>query len=217
LKTMLSLLLVAAVPLTACSGTKETGTQPPVASSCGPSDSRSCRVLLVVPNQYYAKQAQHVPSQFRDAGYAVVVASRSGATVQECDTEGFMQVDLRLAEVRVADYDAVVYMGGYGCRDQWHDEEAHRVARDTVAEGIVLGAIGCAPTILAHAGVLEGRQTAICTRNVPVKRGEDYCRIVQDLGATCSYEPLVRDGRIVTAVPESSAFAPAIIQVINEG
>ena len=174
-------------------------------------------MLLVVPDQYYAKHAQRVPSQFRDAGYAVVVASKSGATVQVCSSDGFMQVDLSLADVRVADYDAVVYMGGYGCRDQWYDEESHHIARDAVAEGTVLGAIGCAPTILAHAGVLEGRQTAICRSAALVKRGADYCSIVESLGATCSDAPLVRDGRIVTAVPASGDFAPAIIEVINEG
>jgi protease I len=215
LRTILSLLLVAAVTLAACSGSKETGTQPP-AASCGPSGTKSCKVLLVVGDQYYATQAERVPSQFREAGYTVVVASKSGAGVEACSSDGFMRVDLRLAEVRVADYDAVVYMGGYGCRDQWYDEDSHRVARDAVAEGKVLGAIGCGPTVLAHAGVLEGRQTAICRSRVPVKRGDDYCEIVESLGATCSDEPLVRDGRIVTAVPAWGAFAPAIIEVINE-
>jgi protease I len=213
---MLSLLLFAAVAVTGCSGSSETGTQPPV-TSCQPSDTKSCRVLLVVAEQYYATHAQGVPSQFRDAGYAVVVASKLGADVEACSSEGFMQVDVSLAEVRVADYDAVVYMGGYGCRDQWDDEESHRVARDALAAGKVLGAIGCAPTILAHAGVLEGRRTAICRANARVKRGDDYCEILQNLGATCSDEPLVRDGRIVTAVPSSTDFAPAIIQVVNEG
>jgi protease I len=213
---MLSSLLFAAVTLTACSGPSETGTQAPIAS-CQPSNAKSCRVLLVVAEKYYASHAQRVPSQFRDAGYAVVVASSLGAAVEACSSEGFMQVDLRLADVRVADYDAVVYLGGWGCRDQWDDEESHRVARDAVAEGKVLGAIGCAPTILAHAGVLEGRRTAICRTNAQVKRGDDYCEIVQNLGATCSDEPLVRDGRIVTAVPSSADFAPAIITVVNEG
>jgi protease I len=123
---------------------------------------------------------------------------------------------LHLAEVQVADYDAVVFIGGLGCQDQWHDAEAHRIARDAVEQGKVLGAAGCASTILAYAGVLQGRTATICTGSPPVKHGQDYCAVLQSQGAICSQAPITRDGLIVTARQKSFYFVAGIIQVITE-
>jgi protease I len=182
---------------------------------CEPSATSSCQVLFVLPVSNYAGWAVEVFSDFEEAGYRVLVASDAESVVTPCGrTSHDIEVDLAQADVDVEDYDAIVYIGGYGCQSQWDDEEAHRIARDAVEREVVLGAIGCAPTILAHAGVLEGRETAVCQTDVPVKYGLDYCEVLEDLGAICVNRGMVRDGLIVTARPRLYPFASAVLETI---
>jgi TolB protein len=191
--------------------------------SCTLSTSRTCEVLFVLPAQYYADSGRRYPDQFRAAGYTVTVTSNAQEVVETCgNTVGPDQptkdipVDLRLAEVVVADYDAVVFIGGLGCQGQWHDEEAHRIAREAVAQGKVLGAAGCASTILAHAGVLQHRTAVACNANPPVKHGLDYCEVLESQGAHCSQDEIVHDELIVTARQRSRYFVAGVIELLRE-
>ncbi len=43
---------------------------------------------------------------------------------------------------------------------------------------------------VAHAGVLEGRETAICTSRVPVKMGDNYCQVVTSLARSAAHTAL---------------------------
>ena len=190
---------------------------------CTPSATWTCQVLFVLPAQYYAESGRRYPDQFRDAGYAVTVASDEPEVVEVCENTvradqpaKNIPVDLHLAEVEVADYDAIVFIGGLGCQGQWHDEQAHRIAQEAVSQGKVLGAAGCASTILAYAGVLQGKAATVCSSSPPVKHGQDYCAVLQSQGAVCSQEPITRDGRIVTAQQKSPYFVAGLIEVIME-
>jgi WD40 repeat protein/putative intracellular protease/amidase len=190
---------------------------------CIPSETRTCQVLFVLPAEYYAEAGRSFPDQFRDAGYAVTVASNAPQVVEVCENTVRVDqpakdipVDLPLAEVRVAAYDAVIFIGGLGCQDQWHDEEAHRIAQEAVSRAKVLGAAGCASTILAYAGAMQGKTAAVCADNPPVKHGQDYCAVLQSQGAICSQAQIARDGLIVTAKQKSPFFVAGVIQVIME-
>jgi len=180
-------------------------------------------VLIVLPAKYYAEQARFTFTDFESAGFTVFKASKAPDVVEVCSTgvgipapEKTVAVDLTLSEVKVAEYDAVVYIGGFGCQDQWHDEEVHQIARDAVKQGKVLGAIGCAPTILAYAGIMEGKRSAICNQDAYVKFGKDYCQVLESLGARCSNYSIERDGLIVTAKQRARNFVDGVIQVIME-
>ena len=61
---------------------------------------------------------------------------------------------------------------------------------------------------------MQGRTAAVCTGTPPVKQGEDYCAILESLGATCSDEEIVRDGPIVTARQRSRYFVAGVIEAI---
>jgi putative intracellular protease/amidase len=179
--------------------------------------------LFVLPPKYYAENARMFPDQFRNAGYTVKMASSYSSVIEVCTSsfddsisELAYQVDLIFKEVNVSDYDATIYIGGYGCQDQWTDKASLRIAQAAIEQGKVLGATGCGATILAYAGLLQGKQAVVCSGNPPVKNGKDYCKILESLGAICSQEVIVREGLIVTAKQRSPDFVAAIIEVINE-
>ena len=238
MKRTASLFLVALATLTACTPDQPSATEvpttesvpdstaiptmeslpEPTATPIGESSERSaCTVLFVLPGGPYNYNTAVLVSQFEQAGCTVVAASKTLTPVDSCGiSRGPIRPDLTLADVQVANYDAIVYGGGHGCDDQWEDAESLRIAREAVEQGKVLGGAGCASTILAHAGVLEGRQATVCPRGVPVKRGLDYCEVLESLGAVCTDAQVVRDGLIVTARERSRVFVPTILEVLAE-
>ena len=172
-------------------------------------------MLFVLPRQSYAHWASRLFDDFEEAGYSAVIASNARNVVIPCGGGGRdVEVDVALTDVNVEDYDAVIFVGGNGCRSQWNDEEEQHIAREAVAHEKVLGAPGCASTILAHAGVLEGKEATVCTTDAAVKGGRDYTEVLESLGATCG-RGIVRDGLIITAKARSLYFVAAVLETIE--
>lgn len=150
--------------------------------------------------------AQHV---FRDEEYAEplavlarrgvlpVTASRSaGAAVGKLGLRA--EAGMSLADAAEREWDAAVFIGGAGAAEYFDDPTAHRLARETLERGGVVGAICIAPSILARAGLLNGvRATAF-----PSQR-ED----VEERGALWTGDDVTVDGRIVTANGPGAATA----------
>lgn len=141
------------------------------------------------------------PDQFRDEEYAhpKQVLEQRGATVVTASVEpGECTGKLGMvatAEIAVADadpdeFDAVVYVGGSGSSVFFDDEDAQDLALDMAEDGKLVGAICIAPSVLAHAGLLEG------------KAATSFASQEDDLvmhGARWTGADVEVDGKIVTA------------------
>jgi protease I len=100
-----------------------------------------------------------------------------------------VQPTLLLANVQAADYDAVVFIGGTGAQQYFHDPVAHALAQETAKQGKLVAAICIAPATLANAGLLKGKK-ATCWKSEAetLKKG----------GATYTGQPVEADGKIIT-------------------
>jgi putative intracellular protease/amidase len=88
------------------------------------------------------------------------------------------------------------------------DLQALRIARETAAEGKVLGAICMMPAVLASAGVLEGKKAAV---------NADFASVLKEKGAILTQADAERDGKIVTASYDGRAkFGPLIMAAMVE-
>jgi len=99
------------------------------------------------------------------------------------------QPEILLDNVEAADYDAVVFVGGFGAQQYFQDPTAHALAQEAVRQGKVLGAICIAPAILANAGLLKGK-SATCY--------ESEAETLKKGGATYTGKPVEVDGKIIT-------------------
>jgi protease I len=191
--------------------TPEQSPEPPI-SPLGPQECEPGQTVLLViaPEGFNDSEYLQPRAVLEAAGCRVVVASLSvEVAVGMRGTQ--VEPDVVLAEVDGTEYDAVLFIGGSGADVYWDDAQAHRVAREAVNQDRVVGAICIAPVILARAGVLEGRDATVFSPS-------SLCPELEARGATCSFERVQRDGRIVTGNgPEAAQeFAEVVIRVLQE-
>lgn len=98
--------------------------------------------------------------------------------------------DLLLDEVNVDEYDAVYFVGGGGSVYYFDHPQALKIAKEFYEKGKLTCAICAAPSILANAGLLNGK-TATCFW--------DQAENLKAKGANYTGNPVEQDGKIITA------------------
>ncbi len=159
------------------------------------------------------------PKVFRDEEYAVpkrVLDERGATTVTASVAPGeaigklgmVAQADISVAEAAKRSWDAVIFVGGGGAEVYFDDPAAHALALSVLESGGIVGAICIAPSILAHAGMLEDvRATAFPSQEDDLKTH----------GAVWTGEPVTESLPFVTANgPEAAAlFGEAIARALG--
>ncbi|MBW2039836.1 MAG: DJ-1/PfpI family protein [Deltaproteobacteria bacterium] len=119
------------------------------------------RVLMVIAhNGFRDEELARPKALLEEAGYQVTIASSSLG-----EAKGMLgaraKPQILFKDVKVSDYEAVIFVGGIGAQEYWHDAAAHHLAQEAISQGKVLGAICIAPVILANAGVLQGKRATV--------------------------------------------------------
>jgi protease I len=110
-------------------------------------------------------------------------------------------------QLRVDDYDAIVFIGGPGAAEYFNNPVALNIAREAASKRKILAAICMAPTVLANAGVLTG----VRATGFPTERE----KLVQ-AGAIYTGAPVERDRFIITGSgpPASAEFGIAVADAL---
>jgi len=145
---------------------------------------------------------------FLDVDFNVKVASLElGKAVGTDGAE--VNIDMVIEDVMVEEFDAVVFIGGPGMNTLVEEGKFINLANDFYVRQKVCAAICVAPSILAYAGVLDGK-IATCWEG---SRGA-----LDNGGATYTGESVVADGLVVTANGPDAAheFGQKIVEVLSE-
>lgn len=165
-------------------------------------------VVMVIAQNVFRDEEYEIPKRVLESrGARVTTASMAPG---ECIGKLGMSAtaDISLAQAASRHWDAAVFVGGGGAQVFFDDIDAHALARDTFDRGAVVAAICIAPSILAHAGLLESvRATAF-----PSQEPDLTAR-----GAGWTGDPVTVDGRIATANgPEAAeGFGEAIARLLG--
>ena len=116
-------------------------------------------VLLVFGQQFIGDIYTVVRPALEEAGYRVVVASRTLGPLQAKGAIMPVEVDLLLPAVRVEDYDAILFNCDNDITFGTARADSDRIAQEAVARDKVLAAICSGPRVLAYARVVEGKKT----------------------------------------------------------
>jgi len=127
---------------------------------------------------------------------------------------GEVKVDLLVSEINPADFDAVVLVGGPGCMKNLNNEDSYRIVREMISQNKITAAICVAPLILAKAGVLKGKKSAVWSSPLDKRPIE----ILGGNGAIYQDASVVVDGKIITACGPAAAeeFGKAIIKLLTQ-
>jgi protease I len=155
----------------------------------------SLLLMVIPPERFRDEELFETRFALEGAGHTTRIASiRKGFCPGS--RGGSAKAELALADVKPADYDGVVFVGGGGLRLLWDNPEAIGVASEMNRTKKLVAAICLAPVILANAGVLRGKRATVS--------GTEANTIVAK-GAIYTGPGMTVDGNIVTANgPKSS-------------
>jgi len=166
------------------------------------------KILMIIASQNFRDEELLIPKKlFEKEGYQVVIASSSLKPAKGM-LGALVTPQILIDQVNVDDYDAIVFVGGVGAQEYFHNPVAHKIAREAVAKGKVLGAICLAPRILAEAGVLKGKKATVW---------QSEGKALEEKGAIYTGKPVEIDGKIVTGAGPFAAeeFAKAILNLLK--
>ena len=152
-------------------------------------------VLIIAENDFQDDEFLQPLDVLEESGVEVTVAS---TTLGEAKGMNGAKVkpDILIKDIKVDDFNAVVFIGGTGATQYLDDPIAHKIAQEAVVKNKILGAICLGPVILANAGVLTGKNaTAYPTNGDKLKAA----------GVNYTAKPVEKDGKIITADGPKSA------------
>ena len=195
------------LPLTwslSCSQPSDQGTAP-----SGQAHLAGKKVLMIIANLNYRDEELEQPREVLTAAGADVVVAAATAKVARGMLGGQATPDLALSAVNVADYDAVVFVGGSGASVYWDDSTAHRLAQEAAKQDKIIAAICIAPVTLANAGLLADKKATVFRSEVDKIKAK---------GANYTGRGVERDGNLITADGPGSArsFGQAIARALGE-
>lgn len=164
---------------------------------------------MIIAHTNFRDEELSVPkSVFEESGATVHVASTS---LEQAKGKLGMKItpDMLVKDIRVENYDAVVFVGGAGASCYFNSRIAHDIAKEACLKNKLLCAICAGPVILANAGVLEGKKATAWS---------SFRNELEQKGAIYTGEPVQTDGNIVTANGPQSAerFAREILKLLNK-
>lgn len=165
------------------------------------------KILMIVANNKFRDEELQKPQKiFVKQGAEVTIASSSLKTA----TGMFgakAKPDILIDDVKVEDYDAIVFVGGSGASEYWNNPTAHNIAKEAVESNKILCAICIAPVTLANAGVLDGKNATVWSSEASKLRAS---------GVNYTGKDVEVDGNIITGNGPKAAkkFGKTIVEAL---
>jgi len=171
------------------------------------------KIAMLIGFREFRDEEYFIPKKILEsAGVRITTVSDSlGTAIGKLGGEA--EINILLENLKVEDYDAVLFIGGPGAGKYVDNETAHQIVRETIEKDKVLAAICIAPMILAKAGVLEGKKATVWSSVMD----KSAVKVLKEAGAVYQESPVVVDGKIVTASGPLAAkkFAEAVINILK--
>ncbi len=163
-------------------------------------------LMLLAPQDFRDEEYFETKGELESEGIEVTTASTADKATGMKGGEA--EADIDLDRAGAGDFDAVVFVGGSGASTYFQDSRALELAKSAHQQGKVVAAICIAPSILANAGLLEGKK-ATCFSSESDN--------LKDKGAEYTGEPVTVDGRMVTGQgPEAAKeFGKKIAELLK--
>lgn len=111
------------------------------------------------------------------------------------------------------DFQAIILIGGPGAPKYLDTDSVYQLVKKFNDDNKLIAAICISPTILAKAGLLEGKEATVWTSEMD----KSAIDVLEHNGAQYLSESVVKDGRIITADGPQSAkvFGRALVKALK--
>jgi len=171
-------------------------------------EKRGKVLFVIAPENFRDEELFQTQEVIQAAGFETEVVSQKTGLIKGM-LGGEIAVKKSIFDIVVADYQAIIFIGGTGAKIYFDDLLALNLAQEAVDQGKVVAAICIAPSILANAGLLsEKRAVAYASEKTNLK----------NKGAVWVDQPVVVDGKIITASGPKTAkdFGWKIVKSLRE-
>ncbi len=137
------------------------------------------RAALIVASQNFRDEELFETKRALEAAAVQTVTASTRIGIIRGALGNIAEANILVGQLRVEDYDAIIFIGGLGAVEYVANPAALNLAREAVRQRKILAAISTAPSILANAGVLAGvRATSFFSeRNRLILAGAVYTGI----------------------------------------
>ncbi len=205
---MKRLLMCGALLLVFCGSKSQTASvtkEPEPVSANTPKKS----VLIVIAHKDFRDEEFKEPYELlKNSGMNVVIASTDTTTAK-----GMLGMSVKpeilIGSADPQDFDALVVVGGTGCRSLWDNETLHGIIRQFDGDKKIIAAICIAPVILARAGILKEEKATV------------YPSVADEIKPLCADytgTDVERSNNIITASGPAAAkdFARTILEALSQ-
>ena len=172
------------------------------------------RILIIATDGFEQAELEVPRDKLKEAGAKVTIASLDGKQIKGWDKKDWgrpASVDLKIADTKEGDYDALVIPGGVMNPDKLRvDEDTMKLVKAFLASGKIVAAVCHGPWLLVQADALKGRQA---TSYKSIRKD------VENAGANWIDQEVVVDNGIITSrnPDDLPAFVKKIIEEVEEG
>jgi protease I len=186
-------------------------------AGCQPAEKESAGVkkmgnvlVIVAQKDFQPVEYGDTKTELEKAGYDVDVASITTDTAVGADGSE-VKPNIAVKDADLIKYEAIILIGGPGAPVLGEYDEVLDLIKEAYKQEKIVAAICIAPTILAKAGVLEGKKATVW--NGDGKQGD----ILTSAGAEFIDESVVQDDKIITAngPAAAEAFGRKIAEVLG--
>ncbi|MCK5241188.1 DJ-1/PfpI family protein [bacterium] len=165
------------------------------------------RIAIIIAHNGFRDEEYWAPKDIFEKSNIQVTTVSSHTTPATSKFGKTTPVDCLLEDIKASDFDAIVFVGGPGTHEYFKLEAAHTIANDFFQQKKLVTAICIAPVILAHAGLLQGKQATV------FPSGKE---VLEKAGATYTAALVQKDEQIITGSgPEAAEeFAQKIVEFI---
>lgn len=161
--------------------------------------------LFIVANKNFRDEEFQIPYDILSkAGVDITVAAgEAGECIGRFGT--LTEATESISEISGDDFDAVVFIGGNGTYDQYHNDEDYLLI---AKEAKILAAICIASTVVSDSGRFEGKKVTGWDDGIETQKS-----YIESNGGIFTGEKVVVDGNIITAdgPHAAEAFAKEIL------